>query len=234
MTGELTSELIAGCAILDREGLTTAFGHLSARTADGGVVVSANRGPGLVRDERDLIALDTDGSAREDADQALVPGEAAIHLRILARRPDAVSVCRFHGPSCLAFSTLGRPLSAAIGMGLFVGAEVPWFDTCTTITDAEHADRLACCLGDGAAVLLRGFGAVTVGRSVSEAVVRAWMLERSAAAALAAGAVATPLSYPAAAAEPFVAATGPAQAQIARAWNYLGRTNPIAKELVHT
>jgi ribulose-5-phosphate 4-epimerase/fuculose-1-phosphate aldolase len=83
-------------------------------------------------------------------------------------------------------------------------------------------------------VLLRGFGAVTVGRSVREAVVRAWMLERSAAATLAAGAIAEPLAYEAPAAEAFLAPAGPAHGQIARAWNYLRRANPIALEVVDT
>jgi ribulose-5-phosphate 4-epimerase/fuculose-1-phosphate aldolase len=233
MTTALTADLIAGCAILDREGLTTAFGHLSARTAGGDVLISANPGPGLVRDGHDLIAVDPDGAPREAGDRALVPGEAAIHVRILAHRRDVGSVCRFHGPSCLAFSTLGRPLQATIGMGLFVGAQVPWFDTSTTVTDAAHGDRLAQCLGAGPAVLLRGFGAVTVGRSIRDAVVRAWMLERSAAAALAAAAAGEPLPYEVSAAEPFLAPSGPAQGQIARAWHYLCRFNPIAQEAVN-
>ena len=44
---------------------------------------------------------------------------------------------------------------------LFLGAEVPWFDTTSTVRTAEHGDELATCLGGGAGVLLRGFRAVT-------------------------------------------------------------------------
>jgi ribulose-5-phosphate 4-epimerase/fuculose-1-phosphate aldolase len=214
-------DLLAGCAILDGEGLTSAFGHISARAGGDRVLISPNPGPGLIRDADDLLMVDRDGNVL-DGDPALMPGEAAIHLRVLARRPDVVSVCRFHGPACLAWSTLGRPLPATVGMALFLDAEVPWFDTSATVRTAEDGDRLADCLGDGAAVLLRGFGAVTVGRSVREAVVRAWLLERSAAATLAAAAVAPPLTYPRQAATPFGAAgEGPAAQQIERAWNYL-------------
>jgi len=121
----------------------------------------------------------------------------------------------------MAWSTLGGPLSATIGMALFLGHEVPWFDTSTTVRTAEHGDRLAAALGDGKGVLLRGFGAVTVGTTVAEAVVRAWLLERAAQAMVTASAVATPLPFPPAAAEPFEAADGPAPAQLRRAWNYL-------------
>ena len=48
---------------------------------------------------------------------------------------------------------------------------------------AVHFGELGFQLGHGHAVLLRGFGAVTVGGSVADAVVRAWMLERGARAA---------------------------------------------------
>ena len=44
-------------------------------------------------------------------------------------------------------------------------------------------------------MLLRGFGAVTVGGTVADAVVRAWLLERGARAALDALSAGTPLAY---------------------------------------
>jgi ribulose-5-phosphate 4-epimerase/fuculose-1-phosphate aldolase len=106
-------------------------------------------------------------------------------------------------------------------MGLFLGHEVPWFDTSTTVTTAEHADRLADQLGGEKAVLMRGFGAVTVGTSVAEAVARAWLLERAAATVVTAAAIATPLAFPASAAAPFESRDGPATAQLHRTWNYL-------------
>jgi ribulose-5-phosphate 4-epimerase/fuculose-1-phosphate aldolase len=217
---DTVQDLLAGCAILDREGLTTAFGHLSARTTGDEVLISGSAGPGLIRDASALVATDLDGTILA-GDPTQLPGEAAIHLRILARRSDVASVCRFHGPACMAWSTLGRPLPATIGMALFLGHEVPWFDTSTTVRTAEHGDRLAAALGDGKAVLLRGFGAVTVGATVAEAVVRAWLLERAAQAVVSAAAIATPLSFSAAAAQPFADPDGPAPAQLERAWNYL-------------
>jgi HCOMODA/2-hydroxy-3-carboxy-muconic semialdehyde decarboxylase len=121
----------------------------------------------------------------------------------------------------MAWSTLGRPLPATIGMALFLGPEVPWFDTSSTVRTAEHAGRLAERLGDGKAVLLRGFGAVTVGATVADAVVRAWLLERAAQAVVTASSIGTPLSFAPAAVEPFDAPDGPAPAQVRRAWSYL-------------
>jgi ribulose-5-phosphate 4-epimerase/fuculose-1-phosphate aldolase len=219
-TGDVVGDLLAGCAILDGEGLTSAFGHLSARTEQDEVRISASAGPGLVRDPAGLLTLDSGGAVRH-GDPAGRPGETEIHIAILRNRPDVASVCRFHGPAAMAWSTLGRPLPATTGLALFLGHEVPCFDTSTTVTTPEHGDRLAACLGDRSAVLLRGFGAVTVAPSVARAVAYAWVLERSAQAVLAAAAVDAPLRYPAAAAEPFADPAGAAPAQLSRVWNYL-------------
>jgi len=177
MSVDPVQDLLAGCAILDGEGLTTAFGHLSARAPDDVVLISSSAGPGLVHDASRLLTTDVEGNVLA-GDPVQLPGEVAIHLRILAARPDVGSVCRFHGPACMAWSTLGRPLPATVAMALFLGHEVPWFDTSTTVRTAEHGDLLAAALGDRSAVLMRGFGAVTVGATVAESVVRAWLLER--------------------------------------------------------
>jgi ribulose-5-phosphate 4-epimerase/fuculose-1-phosphate aldolase len=213
-------DVLAGCAILEGEGLTSAFGHLTARLDDGTILLSGNAGPGLVRGEDDVITVDADGAVL-DGDPALRAGELPIHLGLLAADPGRMSVARFHGPATLAWGTLGRPLPATIGMGLFVGHEVPVFDTDTTVTTTPQGEALAAACGDGPAVILRGFGAATAGRTVREAVTRAWFLERSATAALAASAAGAPRPVPAAAAAPFVAAEGPAAAQIDRLWHYL-------------
>jgi ribulose-5-phosphate 4-epimerase/fuculose-1-phosphate aldolase len=222
---EIQRELLAGCAILDGERLTTAFGHLSARTQEG-ILVSGNQGPGLVHGPQDLVTVALGDGSLVAGERGRVPGELPIHLGILARRPEVVSVCRFHGPACLAWATLGRPLPATIGMGLFCGALVPVYDTAKTVTTAAQGAELAEVAGDGDAVLLRGFGAATAGRSVPEAVARAWLLERSAAACLAASAVGEPLAYTPREAAPFAAAQGPAAAQIERLWHYLCRRWP--------
>jgi ribulose-5-phosphate 4-epimerase/fuculose-1-phosphate aldolase len=216
---DTTATLVAACRILEHQGLTTAFGHVTARVGDD-VLISGSAGPGLVSGPDDLLLLGPGGDVLA-GDATLLPGEAALHLGILRARAEVGSVVRYHGPSTLAWGTLGRALPATTGMGLFLGHQVPVFDTSTTITTAEHADRMAAALGDRPALLLRGFGSVTVGRTIEEAVSRAWLLERSAAALLAAHAVSTPLPYPASAAEPFASDEGPAPRQLARVWHYL-------------
>jgi ribulose-5-phosphate 4-epimerase/fuculose-1-phosphate aldolase len=213
-------DLIAGCAVLDAFGLTSAFGHLSIRVGPERVLMSPSFGPGAVQDEEDLVSVTLSGESERGS---ATPGEAAIHLAILARRTDVKSVCRFHGPAGLAWSALGRPLPAVVGVGLSLGAEVPWFETASTITHRERADELANVLAGGPAVILRGFGAVSVGSTVREAVVRAWLLECSAAATLAATMAGAPMPYSAADAAPFVSPGERSDRQIERIWGYLVR-----------
>jgi ribulose-5-phosphate 4-epimerase/fuculose-1-phosphate aldolase len=213
-------DLLAGCQILDGERLTDAFGHISARLASGEILLTPRIGPGLVCEEHQLLRLAPDGEVLE-GDGTLVPGEATIHLSLLHARPEIACVCRFHGAACLAWSTLGRPLPATTGPALLFGPRVGVFDTASTITTPEQGEALAATLGGGSAILLRGFGAVTAGSSVADAVVRATLLERSAAAVLAASAIADPHTYPVDAAEAFAQRHAVVAEQIRRAWSYL-------------
>jgi ribulose-5-phosphate 4-epimerase/fuculose-1-phosphate aldolase len=221
------ADLVTACRILDGAGLTDAFGHVSSRDGEDGLLISPRIGPGLVRSEDELLGLGLDGSGRA-GDASLIPGEAPLHWGLMRARPDVGSVVRFHGPSCFAWSTLGRPLPATTGIGLMVGAPVPVHDTALTITSLDAASALAETLGDGAAVLLRGFGAVTVGATVAEAVVRAWFLERSAALVLAAIVIAEPRTYTREQGAAFAARRAVIDEQVARAWAYLGARHGAA------
>jgi ribulose-5-phosphate 4-epimerase/fuculose-1-phosphate aldolase len=221
----LGAALVAGCRVLDGERLTDAFGHLSARLGPEHLLITPRVGPGLVESPDELLEAKLDGEVVR-GDQTLLPGETPIHLRIMRAREDVSAVCRFHGPSLMAFSTLGEPLPPTIGIALAFGPEVPIFATALTITTSAAGDELADTLGAGSAVLMQGFGAVTVGRSVGEAVVRATLLERGAAAVLAARAAGTPLTYSGAQAEKFLSRTAVIDEQLARAWNYLQRRWP--------
>lgn len=225
-TDPVAHDLVAGCRILDGERLTDAFGHLSARAGESEVLITPRVGPGLVHDPGELLAA-TAGGDVVGGDPAMLPGEAAIHFRILSARPDVGAVCRFHGASLMAWSTLGRPLPLTIAVALAFGGPVPVFQTALTVTTPEGGDALAATLGDGTAVILRGFGAVTVGATVAEAVVRATLLERAAASVVAAYAIGTPEHYSQAQADAFVARTAVLAEQVARAWTFLQRRWPL-------
>jgi ribulose-5-phosphate 4-epimerase/fuculose-1-phosphate aldolase len=224
---DVRHDIVAGCRILDGERLTDAFGHLSARGGEGepDVLITPRVGPGLVRYADELLGATADGEVVA-GDPALMPGEAAIHLGLLKARTNIGAVCRFHGAGCMAFSSLGIPLPTTIGIALVFGGPVPVFDTALTVTTPEAAAALAEMLGAGTAVLLRGFGAVTVGPTVAEAVVRATLLERAAQAVLTARMAGDPQVYTQAQADAFVARTAVVEEQLARAWAYFKRRWP--------
>lgn len=214
-------DLVAGCRILDGERLTDAFGHVSARLPGGDVVITPRVGPGLVTAPEELLRLTPAGEV-VDGDEQLVPGETALHLGILQARADVGAVVRFHGAACFAWSTLARPLPAASGLTLMLGGEVPLHDVAVTVTTMEQAHELALVLGDKPAVILRGFGAVTTGATVAEAVVRATFLERAAAIVLQASAAGQPVTYAQEHIVAFSDRTAVIAEQLARAWTFLG------------
>lgn len=217
---DVAAEILAACRILDGEGLTDAFGHVSGRLEDGSILMTPRVGPGLVLGASELLRLDAGGTV-VDGDARMLPGEGALHLGVLAHRPDVMSVARTHGPYAQAWSTTVQPLPVAMGQGMFLLGPVPVHDVTSTITDRPGADALAATLGDGTAVMMRGFGQVVTGASVPEAVVRAVFLERMATAAIRAGAVGGAVPFAQAAVDRFAGATGPRAEQVARAWTYL-------------
>lgn len=214
--GDARRELVEACRVLDREGLTGAFGHVSARTADGGALISPRVAPGLVTDPGQIVALDPEGQplGREATDP---PAELWVHLGIYRARTDVGAVVRSHAPAALAYSTLGRPLRSTVAYGAFLGGEVPLHDDPRPAFDADDGAALGASLGDAAALLIRGGGQAVVGVSVAEAIVRTILLERVASAALAAP-DGRPLS------DEELARFAPTQAvherQVARVWAY--------------
>jgi len=215
----VAEDIVAACRVLDGEGLTEAFGHVSARLDDGSILMTPRVGPGLVGDAAELLRIDAEGTVL-DGDEALLPGEAALHLGAYRARPDIGAVVRIHGPACLAASTALDALPAVCGVGMFCGSAVPVHDVSITVTSPEGGDAVAKALGEGAAIALRGFGQVTIGPDVRVALARAVFLERNAAALLGGAAAGTPRAYDAAAVDAFLAATTARGEQIERSWIY--------------
>lgn len=217
--GGVAADVVAACAVLDGEGLTEAFGHVSAREEDGTLLVTPRVGPGLVRDAAQLLRLDADGTV-VDGDPALLPGEVALHLGVYRARADVGAVVRAHGPSCLAASTALGALPAVCGVGMFCGPAVTVCDVRATVTSEAGGTEVAAALGAGAAVALRGFGQVAVGEDVRVALARAVFLERNAAALLGGAAVGGARPYAPEAVRAFLDAGAARREQIERSWTY--------------
>src|SRR5688500_20189599 len=94
---ELTDKLMTACHILDHEGVTDGYGHISVRVpgADAFVTI-ANVSPGCVTRDR-LIMQDLDGDYRDGAKTP--PNEWPIHSCIFRARPQNVTVAHTHPKS---------------------------------------------------------------------------------------------------------------------------------------
>lgn len=178
--------VIAAGRVLAARGLVDAFGHVSACTPSGEMVITPARPLSRLRrgDALPTVSLEDDGLAPG------VPKEAWIHLEIYRARPDVGGICRAQPPTVAAASAADTPIVALHGQGAFVGSPVPIHDDARLVRDRAAGRAVAAALSTAHAVVLRGNGAVTVGASPGEAAARMVVLERSAELNLAAAAVA--------------------------------------------
>jgi len=206
-------EVIPAARALALEGLVDAFGHVSARSGDGFALTPPVPLGTLAADDG-LVEVGLDASELPDG----APKEAWIHLEIYRRRPDVGAICRAQPPVVNAAAGAGVTVRALHGQGAFVGATVPVHDDATLARGRELGAAVAATLGGGEAVVLRGNGAVTVGRSPGIAAALMVVLEASArinlAAAVAGG------SRPLSEAE-YRAWRGVAPELLGRLWAYL-------------
>ena len=164
--------------IVERCGLATAFGHVSARIAGGNTFYfPTRRSPGLAA-ARTLLVLDTDGNVRAGAGQP--NSELWIHARIYAARPDVGAVVHAHPPACVCLTQIGQPHRVLHNQGSAFLDGVPEYERIGLIRTRELGDLLAHRLGRGGAVMMRGHGITTAFADVRTATVAACFLEESA------------------------------------------------------
>ncbi|HWP56459.1 MAG TPA: class II aldolase/adducin family protein [Candidatus Acidoferrales bacterium] len=174
---ELKQKLVTACRILDREGITDGYGHVSVRVpgADAFITI-ANVSPGLARVER-LVMLDFDGAYLGGADSP--PNEWPIHACVLRARPDVMSVCHTHSVWSTLFSVLPVKLKPLHHYGKFLSADgPPVYEAAGLVRTVERGKALAAALGDAPAVLMRAHGDTVVGESVEQAIQRTVRLAR--------------------------------------------------------
>jgi ribulose-5-phosphate 4-epimerase/fuculose-1-phosphate aldolase len=164
--------------IIERFGLSNAFGHVSARIPGTNTFYfPTRRSPGLA-DENKLLVLDTDGKVLSGA--GTPNSELWIHARIYAARPDAGGVVHAHPPACVCLTQIGQPHRIVHNQGGAFLDGVPEYERIGLIRTRELGDLLAHRLGAGIAVMMRGHGVTTAVADVRSATVAALFLEESA------------------------------------------------------
>ena len=104
---ELKEKLVDAAHILDHEGITDGFGHVSARIPNQKAFVTlAGVSPGCATVDR-LVMLDFDGNYL--GGEKAPPYEWPIHACILKARSDVMSVCHTHSKWSRSLFTSIRP-----------------------------------------------------------------------------------------------------------------------------
>ena len=164
--------------IIERVGLSKAFGHVSARIPGTNTfILPTRRSPGLA-DESRLLVLDTDGKVRSG--DGTPNSELWIHARAYAARPELGSVVHAHPPACVCLTQVGQPHRIVHNQGGAFSGGVAEYDRAGLIRTRELGDLLATSLGHCVAVMMRGHGITTVAADVRTATVAACFLEESA------------------------------------------------------
>ena len=174
---ELKRKLVTACHILDREGVTDGYGHVSARVPGTTAFLTiANVSPGCATVER-LILMDCDGKYLGGAETP--PNEWPIHASVLRARPDVTSVCHTHSVWSTLFSVLPIKLRPLHHYGKFLPADgPPVYEAAGLVRTVERGDALAAVLGAGPVVLMRAHGDTVVGAGIEQAVQRTVRLAR--------------------------------------------------------
>jgi L-fuculose-phosphate aldolase len=164
--------------ILERLGLSHAFGHASARIPGTQTfLIPTRRSPGLA-EARTLLVVSTEGQVLSGDGEP--NSEFWIHARTYAARPDVGGVVHAHPPGCVCLTQIGQPHRVVHNQGGIFAEGVPEYPRVGLIRSRELGDLLAAALGNGTAVMMRGHGITTAFPDIRQATVAACYLEESA------------------------------------------------------
>src|SRR4029079_19434190 len=175
----LRQDVATANRILERFGLSHAFGHASARIPGTNTfLLPTRRSPGLA-EASDLLVIDTEG--RLVSGDGEPNSEFWIHARMYAAREDVGGVVHAHPPACVCLTQIGEPHRVVHNQGAIFSAGVPEYSRVGLIRSRERGDLLAKVIGAGKAAMMRGHGITTAFADVRTATVAACYLEESAA-----------------------------------------------------
>jgi ribulose-5-phosphate 4-epimerase/fuculose-1-phosphate aldolase len=188
---QLKKDVISACRILSRRKLVEGFGHVSARIPDSDLFLMTPRiGLALVKED-DLLTMNLNNEVVA-GDQPM-PSETWLHTAIMKSKPRVNAITRIHARVANMFSVTDRKLEPVHNHGSFFAGGVPVFTIPDLITTQKLGDQMVQALGDKPAILLRGNGQVTVGRTIPEVVMMAIYLEEAAQVLYGALQIGTPI-----------------------------------------
>jgi ribulose-5-phosphate 4-epimerase/fuculose-1-phosphate aldolase len=183
----LIEEVVLANRILANEGVLDGYGHVSVRspTSPTHYFLARSKAPALVT-AADITEYDLD-SRPVSSTQVAGYIERFIHGEIYRARQDVMAIVHCHCPDVIPFAATSVPLRPVYHMASFIGAGVPVFDirkaagtTDMLVRTPELGRALAETLGNKAAALMRGHGAVIAAASLHLVVGQAYYLNLNA------------------------------------------------------
>jgi L-ribulose-5-phosphate 4-epimerase len=175
---QLKSEIVSACKILSKRKLVEGFGHVSARLPETDRFLLTPRISLALIGEEDLLTLNLAGEVIAGNHPA--PFESWLHTAIMKSQPRVGAITRIHARVANIFSVTDRRLEPVHNHGSFFAGGVPVFTKPDLISSEALGNEVSKALGNKPAILLRGNGQVTVGKTVPEAVMMAIYLEEAA------------------------------------------------------
>jgi ribulose-5-phosphate 4-epimerase/fuculose-1-phosphate aldolase len=214
---QLKKDIISACRILSHKRLVEGFGHVSARIPGSDLFLMTPRIALALVKETQLLTMSLEGEVIEGRHPT--PSETWLHTALMKAKPEINAITRIHGRIANIFSVTDRKLEPVHNHGSFFAAGVPVFHKPDLITTQKLGEEVAQAFGAGPAVLLRGNGQVTVGRTIPEAVMMALYLEEAAEVLYGALQIGTPIPLTSTeSAQRQVEALPPVDLE--RAWNF--------------
>ena len=126
-----------------------------------------------------LVKIDVHGHAIDPTSFVTNPAGFTIHSAIHMGRDDAHAVMHLHTPFGQAVSAHGEGLLPLTQTAMLARGDMAFHEYEGVATDLDERERLVADLGDKSSMLLRNHGTLTVGKTIAEAFVRMYFLERA-------------------------------------------------------
>jgi HCOMODA/2-hydroxy-3-carboxy-muconic semialdehyde decarboxylase len=180
MIEQLKKKLILANRILESEKLASPFGHVSVRIPDTDTfLITRSVAPGMAT-KNDILVCDMDGKILQGKYDDTY-SEVVIHTAVYKKRGEFDSVVHSHSPHVIALSLAGLTVLPVNLQATIVGLEpIALYQKMVFIDSPESGEEVAELLGPNKAVILKGHGAVVVGKSIEDAIWTARILETSA------------------------------------------------------
>ncbi|HEY1232244.1 MAG TPA: class II aldolase/adducin family protein [Candidatus Binatia bacterium] len=220
---ELRVQLAAGYRLADKYGMSELiYTHISLRVPGPKPTYLLNP-HGMLFNQitaSSLVKVDFEGKIAGPTEWPVNRAGVAIHGAILGARSDVNCVFHTHTPYTIAVSALECGLLPMSQAALRFEGQTAYHDYGRAAADPAECGRLARDMADKSVMILRNHGGITTGKTVCEAFIASFYLEKACQLQILAQSAGVPLTMPA---DDIIAASGARVVSDERAWPSLIR-----------